>query len=267
MAELVEAAEAVESIVEPVVSEVIKTAHMIDRRLAFAAFAMSTVGGVMIGYGTAGLRLRTKYQKIADREIEQMREHFILKSKAQEPKPELETIVSELGYTAPPVVMPNAPGDNTKAVGHIQYGTHKQEVEETTVVNVFEDVWDYAIETRSRNPAQPYIIHRDEFMSGQENYEQTTLTYFMGDDVLCDGRDTPIDDRDSMIGDDHLERFGHGSGDPNVLYVRNETLDTDFEIVRSTGKYAQEVHGFSDDDSLTHAMERRGRHSRRLTDD
>lgn len=260
MAELVEAAEAVESVVEPVVNEVIKTAHMIDRRVAFVSLALCTVGGALVGYGVAGKRLATKYQKLADDEIAVMREHYILKQKANQPKPSLDEVIEknldevikQNRYGSPTVQMPDKPAHDPG--------------EQTVVVqNIFnngqpEDIWDYAIEVKSRNAAQPYIIHVDEFKEGHEEHEQSTMTYFTGDDVLCDERDAPVDDVDSLVGLDNLERFGHGSNDPNALYIRNEPLGRDIEIVRSSGKFATEVHGFQDDE-LKHS-ERRQRPQR-----
>lgn len=256
MAELVEAAEAVESVVEPVVNEVIKTAHMIDRRVAFVSLAFCTVGGALIGYGVAGKRLATKYQKLADDEIAAMHKHYILKQRANAPKPGLDEVIQANGYGAPQAQVADKPAETSEPARG----------EPTVVVqNIFnngepEDIWDYATEVKSRNAAQPYIIHVDEFKEGHEEHEQSTLTYFTGDDVLCDERDTPIDDVDALVGLDNLERFGHGSNDPNALYIRNEPLGRDIEIVRSSGKFATEVHGFNDDE-LKHS-ERRQRPQR-----
>ncbi len=78
----------------------------------------------------------------------------------------------------------------------------------------------------------------------RKNNEQVSLTYFDGDDVLVDDRDQPVPDPDDSIGEDHLGRFGVGSKDNNIVYVRNDRLELDFEILRSNGKYAQEVLGF-----------------------
>jgi hypothetical protein len=49
-----------------------------------------------------------------------------------------------------------------------------------------------------------------------------------------------------MIGDYNIIRIGHRSNDPNVLYVRNHVLGTDFEVCRSTGSYKREVAGLDD---------------------
>lgn len=106
------------------------------------------------------------------------------------------------------------------------------------------------------DPNAPRIIHHDEFMQNLPDYQQSTLTYYERDDTLVDERDTPITDEDKLVGSDNLVRFGHGSKDQHVVYVRNPRLEIDFEITRSVGSYAQEVLGV-DDSHLEHSAARR----------
>jgi hypothetical protein len=93
-------------------------------------------------------------------------------------------------------------------------------------------------------PAAPYVISWDEFASAVLEYDQDTLTYFEGDDTLVDGRDSVVDNVDATIGLANLEKFGHGSKDNNIVYIRNDKLGLDLEVVRSKGSYAKEVLGF-----------------------
>jgi hypothetical protein len=142
--------------------------------------------------------------------------------------------------------------------------------EAPTVVNVFNngedpevemtDAWDIEEELKNRSPEVPYVVHRNEHEEGPEGpdeYEKFTLTYFEGDDILCKEDDTVITDPDAVIGLGNLSRFGHGSGDPNIVYVRNDTLKVDLEIVHSDGKYATEVAGFKEDEIQHSSMRRR----------
>src|SRR4249920_2181257 len=107
-----------------------------------------------------------------------------------------------------------------------------------------------------RDPSEPYIITKEEFFQNDPDFEQATFTYWEGDDILVDDREemNPIQDTDRVAGDDNLLRFGYGSGDENVLYIRNETLDPpiDLHITRSSGKYSVEVMAFLDDDEGPH---------------
>lgn len=105
--------------------------------------------------------------------------------------------------------------------------------------------WDYRLEIADReaNPGRPYVISFDEFNENSLNHEQSTLAYYAEDDTLVDERDQPIDNVDYTIGDDSLTRFGHGSNDGKIVYVRNENISMDFEVIRSEGSYSREVLG------------------------
>ena len=115
--------------------------------------------------------------------------------------------------------------------------------------------WDYNAEIADRelNPFVPYTISFEEFNENAEHHEQTTLTYYEADDTLVDAQDKPIDNTDYTVGDDNLSRFGHGSGDPNVVYVRNEKIDMDFEIVRDNGSYQKQLFGTDPSPDLSHS--------------
>lgn len=67
-----------------------------------------------------------------------------------------------------------------------------------------------------------------------DEYEKTTLTYYPRHRLLLDEDDDPIDgpDVDVMVGWRSLNQFGGESGDPNVVFVRNHRLQTDFEVVK-----------------------------------
>lgn len=106
----------------------------------------------------------------------------------------------------------------------------------------------------------PYIISHDEFYENDPEHVQSTLTYFDGDDVLTDDADQPIREIDKLIGSSNL-RFGFGSKDKNIVYIRNEKFEADYEIVRSAGSYTVEVLGI-----LQHSDEPRRRGARKFRD-
>lgn len=222
------------------------------------------IGGLtagIIAYKVAYSRAETKYSKIADAEIEEMRTHYAEKAKALEgeaAKGDLESLVAEKGYlqeeeevqeepppmaVKPPVVVKPA----TPAPDRLP--PKPPEADEAEVRNIFQEAevtheWDWVEERKKRSPDIPYVVHideRDEF-----EYDSETLTYYEGDDVLCNERDEIIDPdiRDTVVGEANLNRFGHGSGDAAIVYVRNDKLGLLYEIVRSPNYFAEEVHGF-----------------------
>jgi hypothetical protein len=81
-------------------------------------------------------------------------------------------------------------------------------------------------------------------MESEPGYQQVTITFFEGDDVLSDERDQVIEDIEETVGVENLKQFGHGSKDPKIVYIRNDRLELDFEVVQSQNKYVEEVLGF-----------------------
>jgi hypothetical protein len=124
-------------------------------------------------------------------------------------------------------------------------------VDEVVVNNVFTESasdlefdYDQELSKRAARPDEPYVISEEEFMQNENDYSQQSATYYAGDGVLVDERDQPIELIDKVIGEASLERFGHGTKDKRMVYVRNDALSMDFEIAKSDGKFAHEVLGF-----------------------
>lgn len=101
---------------------------------------------------------------------------------------------------------------------------------------------DTALDMSTRSAEHPYVISYDEYEEAEGDFSQTSLTYYEGDNVLTDERDQPINDIDTVVGDNNLQ-FGLASGDKNIVFVRNHQLEADFEIARDHGYYSQEVLG------------------------
>lgn len=111
------------------------------------------------------------------------------------------------------------------------------------IKNIFDgdDSWDYESERNNRSADKPYVIHVDEYVADELGYEsQSTLTWYQADRILTDHRDVPIYDVAKTVGD---LQFGHGSLDPNIVYVRNEVLKSEYEVLRDPGSYEVTVLG------------------------
>lgn len=106
--------------------------------------------------------------------------------------------------------------------------------------------WDLEKEIKNRTSEAPYILHKDEFYSDELGYHQSTLTYYAGDNIMVDQENTPIYNFDQLTGP---LNFGHGSGDPNVVYVRNDKNKAEYEIIYDQGHYAVEVLGMEMEDN------------------
>lgn len=133
--------------------------------------------------------------------------------------------------------------------------TDDPDVEVTVERNIFRQgaaATDFDLEQeqskRASNPDVPFVISKEEYFQGEPSYVNTTITWYEGDGILADERDVPVENVDALIGEENLLRFGYGSDDPNIVYVRNTKNQVDFEVVRSTGEYGNEVAGFGGTD-------------------
>lgn len=128
-------------------------------------------------------------------------------------------------------------------------------------VPLTDEDFDLEEERLARRNGVPYVVTREEYDENADQNEQTSLTYFGYDEVLIDEDEKSIDNIEEFVGKHNLQRFGHGSGDSKIVYIRNEQRGMDFEVLRSDGSYQEEVLGLTSDDShLEHSsMSGRGR--------
>lgn len=83
---------------------------------------------------------------------------------------------------------------------------------------------------------RPYVITPDEF--GEDpNYATTTLFYYY-DKVVSNEYDEALDDDEieELVGKDALSHFGEYEDDS--VFVRNDRLETDYEILLTPRKYS-----------------------------
>lgn len=133
---------------------------------------------------------------------------------------------------------------------------------EVTVHSVFAgssgaDQWDYDVEVPNRTPDQPYILHKDEYFAGERGFSQDSLIYYAGDDLVADTDNRLVPNHVRVLGD---LKFGHGSGDSGLVFIRNEKLKADYEVALDPGTYQQVRYGIEyegEPTELKHAFPRR----------
>ena len=218
--------------------------------------ALGLAVGAGAGYLVARKVLRTEYDKIMQEELEKTREYYAIMNKRDR-------------YETPEkAALARLPEDTLAALKEYRGQSLKEDEAAAEVVieeqNVFVNnqpvdtsEWDYEVEQANRNENEPYIINHEEYLEAEPGYEQVVFTYYEGDDVLADEQDKPVDEIERVVGEDNLMKFGHGSGQHNVVYIRNDRLTMDFEIVKSNGKFAEEVLGF-----IEHSDKPRSRRAR-----
>lgn len=223
------------------------------------------VGGLAVG-GGAGYLLAKKqleglYVARAEEEIEQVREMYKRRAKTDEyetPEKAVEALVVE----STEVVVKTDAEEYVETVESLGYSSSDGETVKVIKRRIFDEPepTDEELgepeESRNIDTSRPYEISTKIFME-DDIPDKVTLTYYATDDVVTDERDQPLSDVDAIIGEQHLDLFDEKT---NVVYVRNEGISTDFEILLQKGAYSVIVLG-NDDSHLT-PKQRRGRPQR-----
>lgn len=230
---------------------------MNNKLVAIGGTLLGLAAGSVAGYFFAKKRLEEEYAEFAHKEIQEAKVYLSMLYKGDSPgdvlqrrvakRPDgvddsvhegpspqvLERVLDGLRYGKPGVVVKEPPKKNDR--------------------NVFEEEEEVE-ETEDGNPIR--ILSITEFMAGEKSYNQVTLTYFAEDDVLVDENEMPIEDVDATVGNANMDRFGYKSRDPKVVYIRNDRLQIDYEVVRHEGSYAEQVHGVEQERPRTRKMPR-----------
>lgn len=89
-------------------------------------------------------------------------------------------------------------------------------------------------EDKDMNNDKPYVIPPDEF--GECEYAEVSLTYY-ADGVVTNDSNKIIGNVDELIGADSLSHFGEYEDDS--VFVRNDKLRIDFEILKDYRNYSE----------------------------
>lgn len=186
------------------------------------------VTGLVIGSVVTYVVVKDKFEKIAQEEIDSVKEVFGRRVEKEADKKvekiaekEVEKIRKEY----------NDYGSLTK--NYTSYS--KNETEEDDCAQVEDGVELFEVE-RASNSDRPYVIDPWDF-GGEEGYDTVTLNYY-ADDVLTDSDNNVIEDEDidDFVGANFAEHFGEYEKD--CVCVRNDRLKIDYEICRDIIKYS-----------------------------
>jgi hypothetical protein len=199
-----------------------------------------TIGAVSTFFLTKKA-LAEQFERDLTQQIQEVKDYYkLLRKEAPYDTPEQ---VQEINYQE----LIDSYKNDTKDIKAMQ--------EEIESEDVYEEEFSEDVETEEPiDKSKPYIISIGEFMSETE-WEKMVVTYFELDDVLVDDREVVISNVDSVIGSDALTKFGHKSKDANVVYVRNEELEADYEVVRDPRSYSEVILGFKEEKEVLRMRE------------
>jgi hypothetical protein len=212
----------------------------------FVGLGVGAAVGFYFGYRYNKEKIRAEAFAKSEEEVEKIREVYRESYVVTEPKPSAEEIVEERGYAktedvADAVISDTRPLPSPVPImrePHAPTGDAKRTADGEKDKD---EGWSYPRELSMRTTTHPYIIHQDEFTLNESGYPQATYSYYAGDDILADENDVVLANRETLIGVDSLNRFGHGADDLNVLYIRNPHLEIEVEVCRTPKSYEEEV--------------------------
>ena len=184
---------------------------MVKNVLIFAA-------GAAVGSAVTYKLIKTKYEQIAREEIESVKEVFSRRSEESDEEDEDD----EFDYDFEPDQEElKAMNDKVSDLGYTSYskkknkkGKHNDDDDDCDIV--------------------PYVISPDDF--GDTGYETVSLTYYADNVLAYDYDEEVVEDADLLIGSYSLDRIGEYEED--IIHVRNDVNQTDYEICRVNEKYS-----------------------------
>ncbi len=191
------------------------------------------VAGASCGLATGYFIAKKKYEKKADDEINSVKKAFNEHLDELKKDNKLKDIpMTRNGYSKKKI-----------AENKIKKETSREPLPTDPVMNNYKD---YSSPYRSsakpkstkgeKAPSKdrPYIISPDDFMAS--SYESSTLLYY-ADGVLADDDNNVISSYEELIGPEALNSFGQYQED--TVFVRNDKLKVDFEIILDTREFSK----------------------------
>lgn len=175
--------------------------------------------GAAIGSAVTWKLLKTKYEQIAQEEIDSVKEVF--SKRYEEDASEEDEEDEEYDYK-PSDEDIEASNDIIKDMNYTSYSKKKNKKSKRKDVRRDED-----------DELVPYVISPDDF--GETGYDTVSLTYY-SDNVLADDYDEVVEDAELLIGNYSLDSFG--TYEEDIVHVRNDETQTDYEICRVNETYS-----------------------------
>ena len=182
--------------------------------------------GAAIGSAVTWKFLKTKYEYIAQAEIDSVKEAFAKLNVAKDTDEDSEECNTEDEDNGPPEELDGEdPQDHMLRL--YEYEAKLQRLKYASVGDRQEGGGEPVI-------LAPYVISPDDF--GEGDYETSMLTYYV-DGVLEDDYWNVIKNPEDIVGSEFMNHFDEYVED--TVFIRNEELHTDYEITRDKRTLAE----------------------------
>jgi len=196
---------------------------------------MIFVSGAALGSLVTWQIVKTKYEQIAQEEIDSVKEVYSKRrAESEDVEKENSDVAREKAEEA------------KKKPSVMEYAAKIKEHDYTNYSNP--DALNEEAESEKENEEEeetsvdrPYVISPDEFDS-KDDYDTVSLTYY-SDKIVADRDDEIVEDVEEIIGFESLNHFGEFEDDS--VFVRNDRLKIDYEILLDQRTYAEVMKGRS----------------------
>lgn len=173
--------------------------------------------GAAIGSAVTWKFLKTKYEQIAQEEIDSVKEVYLRKSKEDtETLESVKQALEKMGKVSKPI--------------QDSYEVMKEKISNLGYSSIDEEG-----KEREQMPIEkPYVISPDAF-GDADGYDVVSLNYY-ADGVLTDDWGDIIGNVDDIVGEESLTHFGEYEDDS--VFVRNDRLKTDYEILKDERNFS-----------------------------
>lgn len=181
------------------------------------------IAGAAVGSAATWYYAKKKYERIAQEEIDSVKERFTIVNNYVGPQDSDEAKAKELANKAKEKPSVADYAKQLSKEGYTNYSNADISKEDTDVKDRVDEV--------------PFVIPPEEFGEIEE-YDKISLTYF-ADGVLTDDEYEVIEDVERTVGSDAVNHFGEYEDDS--VFVRNHRLKVDYEILLDQREYAEVI--------------------------
>jgi len=234
---------------------------MNNTKLILAAF-LGLLAGSFVGYFVGRQTTKDFYEQLAEEEIESVKKSFekyrerIKEEKSPTNKDDAKREVDDTQKTKYVVTnnyplvrssLERNPVERAKREYHLGALRNKENIplddenveteDEETLTEEDDElaITGEEVVTTHSSTNRVYCISGDEYENDCPDYDKLVLYYYVVDDVLCDDKDEIIDDIEDYICYEALGMLSMQT----TIWVRNEKLRTDFEVIPINKSYAE----------------------------
>lgn len=193
-----------------------------NKAMGFVTFVL----GAAVGSAATWYLVKKKYEQLAQEEIDSVKEQFTYKKNSEDTSTS-EKDLNDIQETAKRATEKPSIADYAKELSKTGYTNY------ATISDADDE--DDSIEARANK--KPYLVSPEEFGEREEDgYHVISWTYY-ADHILADENDELVEDIEGSIGFESLNHFGDYEDD--ALFVRNDRLKADFEVLISAKTYEE----------------------------